>query len=253
MDGVALIIPGISQGEADGRYVRRFVGSALAAETAEINGQPTLYNPNGPVMGGVPEDAQQTILATDVGGRFGTQIYLVRATSTGPAPTSVRQYRMRGTLQSPTAALSGDWLGAYAAGTFFDDTQAVGSCAEIVWIARENQASTNRGGEWVIRGAGVGAGTMSNLLFIRRSTVGADTEVQSGVTGLSFIPASYGRMRNPLNTATFLEWNATGLGFYGVAPIARPTITGSRAGNAAVASIAAQLAALGLVVDSTTA
>jgi hypothetical protein len=43
------------------------------------------------------------------------------------------------------------------------------------------------------------------------------------------------------------------LGFWGATPIARPTVTGSRAGNAALASLLTQLAAEGLIVDSTTA
>jgi hypothetical protein len=41
-------------------------------------------------------------------------------------------------------------------------------------------------------------------------------------------------------------------GFYGTAPIAKPTVTGSKAGNAALASLMTALAALGLVIDSTT-
>lgn len=43
------------------------------------------------------------------------------------------------------------------------------------------------------------------------------------------------------------------LGFYGTTPIAKPEITGSRASNAALASILTQLASLGLITDSTTA
>ncbi|WP_155373747.1 hypothetical protein [Catellatospora vulcania] len=45
----------------------------------------------------------------------------------------------------------------------------------------------------------------------------------------------------------------TSLGFYNGAPVAKPTITGPAGGNAAVQSIAAALAALGLVVNNTTA
>ena len=41
------------------------------------------------------------------------------------------------------------------------------------------------------------------------------------------------------------------VGFYGATPAAKPTITGSRGGNAALASLLTQLAALGLVTDST--
>lgn len=40
------------------------------------------------------------------------------------------------------------------------------------------------------------------------------------------------------------------LGFYGTAPAAKPAITGSRGANAALASLLTQLAALGLITDS---
>ncbi len=44
--------------------------------------------------------------------------------------------------------------------------------------------------------------------------------------------------------------NGTGVAFNGTAPIAKPTVTGSRGGNAALASLLTQLAALGLITDS---
>jgi len=43
------------------------------------------------------------------------------------------------------------------------------------------------------------------------------------------------------------------VGFYGSPPLNRPTCTGSRGGNAAIASVLAALASLGLIIDSTTA
>ncbi|MGW2985473.1 hypothetical protein [Streptomyces goshikiensis] len=45
----------------------------------------------------------------------------------------------------------------------------------------------------------------------------------------------------------------TTLGFYGAAAVAKPSVTGSRGGNAAVASLLSALAALGLITDNTTA
>jgi len=42
-------------------------------------------------------------------------------------------------------------------------------------------------------------------------------------------------------------------GFNGTAPIAKPTVTGSRAGNAALASLLTSLANYGLITDSSTA
>ena len=47
-----------------------------------------------------------------------------------------------------------------------------------------------------------------------------------------------------------VQANNTGLGFFATAPIAKPTVTGSRAGNAALASLLTQLASLGLITDS---
>ena len=47
-----------------------------------------------------------------------------------------------------------------------------------------------------------------------------------------------------------LQVSDTGLGFYGTAPQAKPTITGSRGGNAALASLLTALSARGLITDS---
>lgn len=43
------------------------------------------------------------------------------------------------------------------------------------------------------------------------------------------------------------------IGFLGATPVVRPTVTGSRGGNAALASVLTALADLGLIVDSSTA
>jgi len=52
------------------------------------------------------------------------------------------------------------------------------------------------------------------------------------------------------NAVTKFEINATGIGFFATSPIAKPTVTGSRGGNAALASLLTQLANLGLITDS---
>jgi hypothetical protein len=43
------------------------------------------------------------------------------------------------------------------------------------------------------------------------------------------------------------------LGFYGQGPVLRPTVTGSRGGNAALASLLTQLQSLGLIIDGSVA
>lgn len=55
------------------------------------------------------------------------------------------------------------------------------------------------------------------------------------------------------NVVTRLKADVNGLGFFGVTPVARPTVTGSRASGAALASLLTALASLGLIVDGSTA
>jgi len=49
-----------------------------------------------------------------------------------------------------------------------------------------------------------------------------------------------------------LNHDGSNVGFYGTAPVAKPTVTGSKGGNAALASLITALAGLGLIVDNTT-
>lgn len=48
-----------------------------------------------------------------------------------------------------------------------------------------------------------------------------------------------------------LNHDGSTIGFYGTTPQSKPTVTGSRGGNAALASLCTQLAALGLITNST--
>jgi hypothetical protein len=56
-----------------------------------------------------------------------------------------------------------------------------------------------------------------------------------------------------LTVALALRHLGTTLGFYGATAATKPTVTGSRGGNAALASLLTSLATLGLLTDSTTA
>ena len=52
-------------------------------------------------------------------------------------------------------------------------------------------------------------------------------------------------------SGTFADINTTCLGFYGTSPKVKPTVTGSRDGNAALASLLTALDNLGLITDNT--
>ena len=54
-------------------------------------------------------------------------------------------------------------------------------------------------------------------------------------------------------TEVFSVANGNAIGFYGATPAVKPTVTGSRGGNAALADLLTELATLGLITDSSTA
>jgi hypothetical protein len=54
------------------------------------------------------------------------------------------------------------------------------------------------------------------------------------------------------NNTERIRINGTGIGFYAATPVAKPTVSGSKAANAALASLMTALSTLGLVTDSTT-
>jgi len=81
-----------------------------------------------------------------------------------------------------------------------------------------------------------GSDSVTNAYMDVRSRGNLPVRLRSGTSGLSRIIVG-----------------ETGIGFYGSAEVAKPTITGSRGGNAGLASLLTQLATLGLITDSTTA
>lgn len=91
------------------------------------------------------------------------------------------------------------------------------------------------------------------------SAAGGGVKVRTGAPGAggaSGVGQLIGR-RNGGTEDVALSFDTSGaaprLGFYGTAPSAKLAVTGSRGGNAALASLLTQLAALGLITDSSSA
>lgn len=78
---------------------------------------------------------------------------------------------------------------------------------------------------------------------------GSDTNISTSVAGKGTGNAQLTDSAGVVKVAA----NSTGLGFFGATPAAKPSITGARGGNAALASLLTQGATLGLWTDSTTA
>jgi hypothetical protein len=83
---------------------------------------------------------------------------------------------------------------------------------------------------------------LSNSIYVWNETDGNEVILRTD--------DSAGTSQNHLRVGT----NATGtaVGFHSTAPIAKPTVTGSRGGNAALASLLTALANYGLITDSST-
>lgn len=100
-------------------------------------------------------------------------------------------------------------------------------------------------------------GTASDAVLLLRGNASQSgnylTTQTSGGSALTTIGTN-GELTVRQGTSTVrLQTDGTGIGFFGVTPVARPTVTGSRGGNAALASFLTAMANLGLITDSTTA
>ncbi|MEU3281567.1 hypothetical protein [Streptomyces antibioticus] len=80
--------------------------------------------------------------------------------------------------------------------------------------------------------------------YLRLSADAQNVQVAGKV---EFVDGLYGATRHVLDGA------ANTVGFYGASPAAKPTVSGSLGGNAALGSLIAALATLGLITDSTSA
>ena len=75
----------------------------------------------------------------------------------------------------------------------------------------------------------------------------------SGNSHLQFVTGINSDHTHMINGSTRFVITPAGFGFNGAAAVAQPTVTGSRGGNAALASLISALAAYGLITDSSTA
>lgn len=96
----------------------------------------------------------------------------------------------------------------------------------------------------------------SSGVSMRRSGVGIMSLTGFGGSNNENLTLDYETTNNVVEatstTAAGLKLNLGTLGFYTATPIAQPTVTGAKGGNAALTSLLTQLANLGLIVDSTT-
>lgn len=130
----------------------------------------------------------------------------------------------RGTKDTPSASQSGDTLGVFGALGYGTSEFASVNRVRINMNASENWTDSAQGTE---------------IRFFVTANGGT-------TTALGLALHNDGR----LEIEGSLDHDGSAVGFYGTAPASKPTVTGSRGGNAALASLLTGLASLGLVTDS---
>jgi hypothetical protein len=135
--------------------------------------------------------------------------------------------------------INGTSIGATARNSGFFTTVGVGTGTPLYRFVVSNNGAA--GLEFDSDGAAFGAGTTGVLAYDRAAAGYVPLTVAASTISL--------RATN----STRISVNGTGIGFFAATPVAKPTVTGSRGGNAGLASVLTALATLGLITDSTTA
>lgn len=186
------------------------------------------------------------------GGGAGTEVLY-------PTPTAPED-RYAAYADSPQMGYASSlrFIGAPRTPTFFVAPKLDDSLGYTV-IQFEPQIAAGAGNGILLysQSAGVGSGLSSGDVGIQcgasdGGAVGGTAFVQPG---LSAAAPDYGtsELRNATGAARVSAGGAAdGVAFHGTAPIAKPTVTGSRGGNAALASLLTALANYGLITDGTT-
>lgn len=130
--------------------------------------------------------------------------------------------------------------------------EGVGGSGGILTLkAGASSAENSNGGEVIIySGDGTQTGSMGGNVFIYASD-GDDTGGNLIFHHGGGTNSGYTVFADSSQTNEWLKMDDTGIGFFNTAPVAQPTVTGNSAMEKADSLVAA-LAALGLIIDSTT-
>jgi len=162
--------------------------------------------------------------------------------ATGTSPFSIASTTVVPNL-NVSQLLGGTWaipgaIGSTTPNTGRFTTVGVGTTTPTYRFVVSN--SGVQGIEFDSDGSAYGAGTTGILSYNRSGSA----YVALNIDGLAVNMRASGTVR--------LTVDGTGIGFFGTTPAAKQTVTGSRGGNAALASLLTALSTTGLITDSTT-
>jgi len=150
-------------------------------------------------------------------------------------------------------ALTGKGTGVIRALTAL---QVYTSATNLTQIGPSDIQIENRAGNVFIDLVGDATYTDYGLRFIREyhaSGNGSSRIYHKGTGQVEIDAVDGGAVALRVAFTNRIKCDATGIGFFNSATVAKPTVSGSRGGNAALASLLTELANLGLITNSTSA
>lgn len=140
----------------------------------------------------------------------------------------------------------------------FNDSGTLGGDADLTWD--KISKSFNANGVVTSQHGMISGATQSNEVIVGPADVlvesletGATMEIAADQALSIWSQSGSVKVQNGGGTNLIEATHDGKLAFFAAAPIVKPSVTGSRGGNAALASLLTQLANLGLLTDSTTA
>lgn len=198
--GFIFRVPRMRTGIGEDAVPQEYAEAFRVQEIANASGREiALWNPSGPVMGGIPLNTPVVVLDDGDGGRFGTRVKILRVGNT-TAGAQVQGLFARGAIGSLAAVQAGDTLFAVG-GQGYDGTNFAQQ-ATFRAVANENWTGLNRGADWVAFATAAGSIGQQGVLRFRRAAGVTAAEVVSESAALRIIPGANGiAERNNLNTA----------------------------------------------------
>jgi hypothetical protein len=138
------------------------------------------------------------------------------------------------TLLTLSSGVTVNFAGTSATGGLLNTGHGVS-----LWYGRNNAGAGNN--QLLFYGT---VNAVNDVILIGASTLAG---------GVALTAASTGSISMSVNSTARFTANNTGIGFYTTTPVAKPTVSGAKGGNAALGSLMTALSNLGLVTDSTTA